>query len=583
MDKDYRSALIAGYERMAAWSDLLDLINVFPVADADTGRNLKISLAPLRQLDESPQAVPGFLMRAATGNSGNIAAAFFNELLVIDTASQFSAALQTGLQKARRAVIDPKPGTMLSVFETLTHAAIAQSLPPSSWPSSDIVGQLERTVARSVDDLPELQQAGVVDAGALGMFIFFEAFLNGLTGRTHHQRPVTQRFNGMLKINSGYSPAGSGADEGYCVSALIRSGGNIELARSRLENLGHSIVVTEDGQGFKVHMHTGQRDALRAELEQTGQLEDWTEEKIEVAGQIVSPANGKVHIMTDAAGSVTTEDARRFGMTLLNSYLVVGDQAWPETLYPPDRLYTAMNRGVRVSTAQASVFERHQSYLSAVSRHDKVLYLCVGSVYTGNFETATAWKGENDGDNRLTIIDTGLASGRLGIVVLATARYARNCDDPEAVIDFAADAVARSRELVFLDQLKFLAAGGRISKTKGFFGDLLHKKPIITPTAQGAAKVGIVRNRREQLSFALERLGRDFRKEDAPFILLQYSDNQDWVKHTVAEQIRQLLPASDIVFTPLSLTSGAHMGPGTWGVAYLPVIAAKTPTQQKEK
>ena len=63
MDRAYSSAFILGYERMAAWSDLLDDINVFPVADADTGRNLKISLAPLRQLDERPAGVPRQILR----------------------------------------------------------------------------------------------------------------------------------------------------------------------------------------------------------------------------------------------------------------------------------------------------------------------------------------------------------------------------------------------------------------------------------------------------------------------------------------------------------------------------------------
>jgi hypothetical protein len=330
-------------------------------------------------------------------------------------------------------------------------------------------------------------------------------------------------------------------------------------------------VVAEDGDVFKVHLHTSRGTALKAELESVGRVLDWSEEKIEhfYAGPQFNKSG--IHIMTDAAGSITVQDARSLGITLLNSYLVVGEQAWPETLYLPEKLYTAMKNGTRVSTAQASVFERHQSYLSAVSRHEKVLYLCVGSVYTGNYETATDWKADNDTNDRLTIIDTGLASGRLGIVVLATARFAQNCENPQAVIGFAREAVAQSRELVFLDQLKFLAAGGRISKTKGFFGDLLHKKPIITPTARGAEKVGIVRNRNDQLDFALERLSTDFKKEDTPFILMQYSDNQDWVKNSAAEKIQQQLPGARIVFRPLSLTSGAHMGPGTWAMAYLPV------------
>ena len=117
MDPTCSSAFIHGYERMAAWSDLLDQINVFPVADADTGRNLKISLAPLRQLDAQPKLVPAHLVRMATGNSGNIAAAFFYELLGVERASQLPGAIQRGMRKARQAVTDPQPGTMLTLSD----------------------------------------------------------------------------------------------------------------------------------------------------------------------------------------------------------------------------------------------------------------------------------------------------------------------------------------------------------------------------------------------------------------------------------------------------------------------------------
>jgi DegV family protein with EDD domain len=229
-----------------------------------------------------------------------------------------------------------------------------------------------------------------------------------------------------------------------------------------------------------------------------------------------------------------------------------------------------MAGGQKVSTAQASTFQRHQSYLSALSRFSRVLYLCVGSVYTGNFATATAWQAANDRQGRLTVLDTGAASGRLGIVALATAHYARQGQDPDRVLDFARRAMAQSQELVFLDQLKFLAAGGRISKTQGFFGDLLHMKPIITPTAHGAAKVGVVRRQKDQLAFARQRLQADCLSGSAPLILLQYTDNRAWVEEVAAQMVRTLRPAARILLRPLSLTSGAHMGPGTWAVAWLP-------------
>jgi hypothetical protein len=545
----------------------LDQINVFPVADADTGRNLKISLAPLRLLAAKPAEVPRQMLRAATGNAGNIAAAFFQPLLQIEQPDQMAAAAGHGLSQACRAVADPKPGTMLTLFEALANTLPAVAL-PAAWDLDAIVGRLEKSVADTSDTLPELRQAGVVDAGALGMFIFLEAFLTGLSGHAHHLRPVTERFLGKLKILNPYQPEGMA--EQYCVSALIRPQGDPAEARRRLVEWGDSVVIQTVEDHLKVHLHAPDRDALQTGMAQIGQVVQWSDERIDVVRPLNEVASQPVYIMTDAAGSLTVEDAQALGMTLLDSYVVVGDQATPETLHDPAALYAAMADGQKVTTAQASIYQRHQSYLSAVSRFEQVLYLCVGSVYTGNYEAATAWRASHELGRRMTIIDSGAASGRLGIIALATARYARRGHGLDEVITFAQHAIDQSQELVFLDQLKYLAAGGRISKTKGFFGDLLHLKPIITPTAQGAAKVGVARNRSEQLSFALQRLQAVFDPGTRPLILLQYSDNRTWVEESAAGAIQPILPAAEILLRPLSLTSGAHMGPGTWAVAFLP-------------
>ncbi|MFH1131202.1 MAG: DegV family protein, partial [Pseudomonadota bacterium] len=223
----------------------------------------------------------------------------------------------------------------------------------------------------------------------------------------------------------------------------------------------------------------------------------------------------------------------------------------------------------KVSTSQASVYERHQHYQKVLSVHPRVLYLCVGSVFTGNYQVATQWKNEHDPDNRMIVLDTTAASGRLGIVALATARHATNTDDPESVISFARKAIEASCEFVFLDKLHYLAAGGRLSRTSAFFGDLLHMKPIVSPTAKGAKKVGVVHNQKEQISFALEKITQ---MNDPQLIMLEYSDNKPWVQESVLSKFKECFPRAEIILQPISLTSGAHMGPGTWAVATLPKI-----------
>jgi len=100
-------------------------------------------------------------------------------------------------------------------------------------------------------------------------------------------------------------------------------------------------------------------------------------------------------------------------------------------------------------------------------------------------------------EGRLTVIDTGIASGKLGLAARAVAEFSLETDDPDAVICYAKQAVEQCEEYIFLEKLRYLVAGGRMSKTGAFFGDVLHIKPIVTPMPHGAIKAGIARNAKD--------------------------------------------------------------------------------------
>jgi len=117
--ENFRQALAAGIERLTAWADLLDRINVFPVADGDTGRNLVISLAPLRQQDREISLLARNLLLSARGNSGNIASWFFQCFIQAASRENLPEKVRLGRDRAWQALPNPRPGTMLSFFDAL--------------------------------------------------------------------------------------------------------------------------------------------------------------------------------------------------------------------------------------------------------------------------------------------------------------------------------------------------------------------------------------------------------------------------------------------------------------------------------
>ena len=562
-------AFKAGYERIVAWADVLDRINVYPVPDGDTGRNLVITLSPLNDPSRESEALAKEIMLSARGYSGNIAACFFNEFLCITDLESLPANSETGRDLAYGAVPNPNPGTILTLFDVLVDSL--KKNPPEetgSWVAL-IMEELEKAVVSTKDQLLELREAGVVDAGALGMFVFFDSFLNTLVGNELKYSPVTEALRDFLDLDETWQVE---FDQGYCFDVVFKVGQGNQDAMKRIVDLDKSAVLISKDDYLKIHLHAEEKEKTKQILDSIGRIVSWAEDNIGKQTQrfIKPKIDQAIHIMTDAAGSMTSEDAATLKVTLLNSYITLGKICLPETYLDPARLFKAMNNGIKVSTSQASIAERYKCYNKVMAIYDRVLYLCVGSFYTGNYRVTIDWKAENDPDDRLTVIDTGLASGRLGLAARAAAELSLAIAEPEEVISFTKKAIVDVQEYIFLDKLQFLAAGGRMSKTGAFFGDILHVKPIVSPYPDGVKKMGVVRSTKDQVKFLFARLGEVISKDQKITFLLQYSDNKAWLETEIKSKIESRFRKARVIIQPLSLTSGSHMGPGAWGVAFLP-------------
>lgn len=566
--KDFSAAAIAGYENLTVWADLLDRINVFPVADGDTGMNLRVSLAPLRECAVGLEIVVNHLVASGRGNSGNIAVAFFQEFLSPDE-NGLAVRAKQGRDQAWKAVANPCKGTMLVVFDALCSLLDEENGVELDF--SVIREHLQKAVFTTEQQLSELTEAGVVDSGALGMFCFFDGFFQEFTGQKTGITPVMALFGESLCINSSFQPP---ATDEYCVEARLVTKGQKDSLFSSVANLGNSVVVVPDESGAKVHLHTRNPEQLRGKLALLGDVVDWSDEAMEQA-TIDSETTKKfqekhVRIMSDAAGSIPLELARENGIILLDSYILVSDQGKPESFFSPELLYALMKDGIRVTTAQASTHERHLHYQAAIQQYEKVLYLCTGSSFTGNYLIAKEWQNAHDPDEQFTVLDTSAASGKLAVIALLTARFAEEGARVEEVSAYAEKLSHEAEEYVFIHELKYLVAGGRVSRMKGFFGDLLNMKPVISPGFDGVQKMGVVRNREAQIDFACGKIEGHIGEGSDLFVLLQYTDNKEWLIETVEPQIRRWVQHAEILLVPLSLTSGVHMGPGTWSIAFAP-------------
>ncbi len=586
---DWLAALAAGARRVAGFADLVDAANVFPVPDADTGRNLAASLSPLIQAADAPQPVTAEslgrnLLMAARGNSGNILTAFFSGFLPESITGSINGpapadmapALKSGCRAARAAVPDPAPGTMLTVMDRMAAFAAAESV-------SDPAGMLDDladAVRATREQLPVLAAAGVADAGAVGFFLFWEGFWRGLRPDAVDVTNPALRFGGFLMPRvvppspatpepaDLPAPAASGLSVSaqhdlsfsarVCVSTAVAG----DLSGQDWRAFGDSPVMRTEGGLTSLHLHTRDPRGLKSALAASGKILRWEEE----------PLPRKIRIASDAAGSLSRADCDILDIALLSSHILIGNTSRPETETDPADLYKALRRGEKVSTAQAADAERTARYAELLRTADEVLYICAGSAFTGNHAAAERYRRAESVTDRFHPLDSGAASGRLGLSVLVTAAgiLARPGMSAGELIRMARHRLNACDELVFIDRLRYLAAGGRISGFQAAAGDFLKMKPVITPHPDGVKKRGMVRNRARQLQFLEERITAFQKLHPHLHLLVQYTDNADWVRHTVCPLLARLCPEDHILARPLSLTSGAHMGPGAWSAAFLP-------------
>ena len=280
----------------AALSDNIQIINdlnVFPVPDGDTGTNMSLTMnsaaAELRKksfdaIDAAASCVASALLRGARGNSGVILSLLFRgisrRLKGIETAgaAEFAGALSDGVDAAYKAVMKPAEGTILTVSRLAAAAAVEAANAGASLESAleCAIRAGEEALEDTVNLNPVLKKAGVVDAGGMGFMTILKAMLASLRGEVtapvsaaKPKTPVEEKTAFEVFDTEDITFA---FDTVYIVR---KNDPDVDLdpLRAYLNSIGDSLVIGEDDESFKVHVHTNiPGDALN-ESQKYGTLE----------------------------------------------------------------------------------------------------------------------------------------------------------------------------------------------------------------------------------------------------------------------------------------------------------------------
>ena len=621
-----RRALIAGARRVIADRDGLNRINVFPVADGDTGNNLAFTLGSVlndalnrrsRHIGELLRRIGDAAIDGARGNSGAILAQFLHGVAeharsrpVLD-AQTLAAAVRHGAVSARSALAQPVEGTILSVIDrfadAMQEAATEVQDPRAGF--SRALGRTRQALADTPKQMAVLQRAGVVDAGAQGFVDLLEGIAEFIEGgpRAVRMRGVPPAANegddGTADADGAHAHAGHGHgsldhdavdhERRWCTECLVLRDGQSEGIdrdglRAALEAVGaDSLVLAGGGSRLRVHAHVGLPQALFDRCAQFGAVEAMKADDMLLQSRSIERAQ-RVAVVVDSAADLPEAVAERYAVHVVPVRVDLDGRDYLDKIGLGTaefyRRMAASEQLPRTSQPPPGDFRRSFEFLAA--HHPAVVYVGLARAVSGTLQSAEHAAARGGGD-KLHVFDTRNAAGGQALLAWRAAELA----------DAGADAGAILAELERLRPLTFTWAmardighavrGGRIPAWAEPAVRLTGLTPIAKVKQDGRLGVagGLIAKARAPEAFAryvARRVARPLRKalalpRGAPLrlrVLVGHCDAlEDGMRLLAA--VRERLQAQGCAIESMHLVEtgpaiGAHAGRGTLLVSVQP-------------
>ena len=523
-----RRALIAGTRRVIAARDGLNKINVFPVADGDTGNNLAFTLGSVlngalsrrsRHIGELLKRIGDDAIDGARGNSGAILAQFLHGVAeharaqpTLD-AQTLAAAVRHGAVSARSALAHPVEGTILSVIDSFADAMEESSAQLRNDPRggfSRALTQARRALARTPLQMALLQRAGVVDAGAQG----FVDLLEGI-GEFVDGGPRAVRLHANLRAANESDEDGNGKDNGvhahpahdavdperrWCTECLLIVDGERgvpiqrDALRAALEAISaDSMVLAGGGTRMRVHAHVGAPQQLFDACAAFATVEGMKADDMLLQSRSIERED-RVAIVTDSAVDLPEAIAERYAVHVVPVRVNLDDRDYLDKIGLATgefyRRMAASQQLPRTSQPPPGDFRRHFEFLCA--HHPDVIYVGLSRALSGTLQSAehAAARGDDVGSHgKIHVFDSINVAGGQGLLAWRAAEMA----DAGAYADAIVRELERLRPLTLTwamaRDIRHAVRGGRIPGWAESAVRLTGLTPVAKVNADG--KLGI--------------------------------------------------------------------------------------------
>ena len=584
----FKRFIINSAQRINQMEQYLNDINVFPVADGDTGTNMAMTMASIVQgvkkchessFAEVSNAIADSALIGARGNSGAILAQFFQGLAeatrgkVRLSTETFANATTKAAEQARRAILHPQEGTIITVMKDWTNHLVKHSshTPDFADLFKKSLSKAKESLAETPNKLAVLKKANVVDAGAQGFVNLLEGIVDFIEfGKIRSAKIMNFATNKIRNFN--LNNINNKINFQFCAEYLIEGAdidrGNI---RQKLSFLGNSLIVAGSENKVHIHIHTDKPEEVFDTLSDYGTLinskvEDMYHQcnEMEKHNQLNS-----IGIITDSTCDLPADLIKEYNIQMVPIVIQVGRKSYLDKveIKPKDFSHLLQTSKEKLSTSQPSPALFKKVYDEAILRYKSIISLHISEKLSGTIQGARMGCKDAKYSNKIHLIDSKTSSVALGLLVYETAQLIKNGFELEEIIDRLRRAIKNTRIFISIPTLKYLIRSGRLNKTKGFVGTLLNLKPVLTIDSQGciteAAKV-IGQNKviRKTLDLAIK-YAKNIKNPRFGIAHVAVPQLAQWYSN----EIRNYFNSSEIMIAEASPALSLHIGIGGIAIA----------------
>jgi DegV family protein with EDD domain len=494
---------IAGSLQILQNQEELNLINVFPVRDKDTGTNLASTIRAVIdniKPDKSYKKTIGNIAEAALigarGNSGIIFAQFLHGLSretknkQVITLHEFAESVKNAIPYMYEAIANPIEGTMLTVIREWSNFLSSKEEAAHDFKKVviDSIVVLEKSLAETTSKLKALNKYGFVDAGAKGFVVFIKGVIEFIKNRNIRNFAI-ERIENISLIHSEDT-----VDEDltfrYCTEAIIK---NMQMSTSSLKELlaenGDSVVVAGSDNTCRIHVHTNHPAELFHKLKDFGTITFQKVDDMQRQQEMTNKRKWNIALVTDSTCDLSQHLIDFYQINIVPINLNFGDNHYLDKItIQPDQFYDLLDSSPdfpKTSQINERTFTNLYSHLA--SHYDAIISVHLTSQFSGTYKNSVkaGQRIQNEFKKPVHVVDSKNLSGALGLLVLKTAQNIEAGKTPETIVKTLKSDITNAKIFVSVKDLKYMIKGGRVSKPAGFIANILGINPIISMNTEG--------------------------------------------------------------------------------------------------